>query len=63
MSNHDCKTMAVILVRILPTKPLIFIKVWAGGRAGSRAGRHMQGQVAQIVNNNLNLVLFSFNAE
>ena len=38
MSNHDWETMAVILVRILTTKPLIFIKVWAGSTDTSKAG-------------------------
>jgi hypothetical protein len=38
MSNHDWKKMTVILVGILTTKPLTFIKVWAGEWAGERAG-------------------------
>jgi hypothetical protein len=37
--------MAVILVGILTTKPLIFIKMRAGGRAGG----HEQGQEDQLV--------------
>jgi hypothetical protein len=53
MSNHDWVTMSVILVRILITKPLIFIKVRAvgrqvGGWAGQWAGGHKQGRAAQL---------------
>jgi hypothetical protein len=42
---------AAILVEILTTKPLIFIKLWEGGSAASRwMGVHEQGWVAQLVN-------------
>jgi hypothetical protein len=44
-------TLAVPLVRILTTKPLILIKVRAGGEAGGQTGRREQGQVAQLVYN------------
>ncbi len=39
MSNHDWKTISVILYRILTTKPLIFIKCGqAGGHTQERQG-------------------------
>ena len=42
MCNQDWETTAaVILIGILTTKPLIFIKV--------QAGRHEQSQVAKLV--------------
>ncbi len=41
--------MAVILVGILTTKPLIFIKGREGGQSGSWVSRLEQGRVAQLV--------------
>ncbi len=43
ISNHDWVTMAVILVRILITKPLIFKKV-GGWQAVGWVGRTMGGR-------------------
>jgi hypothetical protein len=57
MYNHDWETIAVYLVRILASQPLIFLKV----RAGWQVGKRDQGRVTQLVLNNFFKLNFFWN--